>query len=55
MAYHYFSATASPNVAAEVSEILALEDISEEEGETARVGKSKDMTPKVAKVKVPQK
>ena len=56
MAYYYFSAMASPNVAAEqVSEILALEDISEEEVEAARAKKSKDMTPKVAKLKVPQK
>ena len=55
MVYYYFSATASPNVAAEVSEIPALEDISEEEGETARAEKSKDMTPKVAKLKVPRK
>ena len=47
---------ASPNVAAEqVSEILVLEDISEEEAAMARAEKSKDMTPKVAKLKVPRK
>ena len=47
---------ASPNVAAEqFSEIQALEDISEEEVEMARAEKSKEMTPKVAKLKVPQK
>ena len=46
----------SPNVAAgQDSKILALEDISEEEVETACAGKSKEMTPKVAKLKVPQK
>ena len=51
-----FSTTAPPNVAAEQdSEIPALEDILEEEVETARVGKSKEMTPKVAKLQVPQK
>ena len=32
-----------------------LEDISEEEVEMARVGKSKEMTPKVAKLQVPRK
>ena len=47
---------ASPDVAAkQVSEILVLEDISEEEVEMARVGKSKETTPKVVKLQVPQK
>ena len=47
---------ASPDVAAEqVSEIPVLEDISEEEGEMARAKKSRDTTPKAAKLKVPQK
>ena len=47
---------ASPNVAAgQDSEIPALEDISEEEVETAHAGKSKETTPKVAKLKVPRK
>ena len=47
---------ASPNVAAgQDSEILTLEDISEEEVDTACAGKSKETTPKVAKLKVPQK
>ena len=47
---------ASPKVTGEqVSEILALEDISEEEAETARAKKSKDTTPKVVKLKVPRK
>ena len=55
MIYYYFSATVSPNVAAEVSEILALDNISEEEGEMARAKKSQDTTPKVAKLKVPWK
>ena len=46
----------SPNVSGEqVSEILELEDISEEEAETAHAEKSKDNTPNVAKLKVPQK
>ena len=56
-AYHYyFSASASPDVSAEQdSEILALEDISEEEVEMAHVGKSKETTPKVAKLQVPRK
>ena len=46
----------SPNVAAEqVSEIPALEDILEDEAEMACAQKSKDMTLKVAKLKVPQK
>ena len=44
----------SPNVSGEqASEILELEDISEEEAETARAKSSKDMTLKVAKLKVP--
>ena len=56
MVYYYFSAMVSPNVTGEqVSEIPELEDISEEEVEMARAEKSKDMTPKVAKLKVPQK
>ena len=47
---------AAPNVAAgQDSEILALEDISEEGVEMARVGKSKETTPKVAKLQVPRK
>ena len=47
---------ASPNVAAgQDSKIPVLEDISEEEVEMARAGKSKEMTPKVAKLKVPRK
>ena len=47
---------ASPDVTAEQdSEILALEDILEEEVETAHVSKSKEMTPKVAKLQVPWK
>ena len=37
------------------SKIPALEDILEEEVETAHVGKSKETTPKVAKLQVPQK
>ena len=46
----------SPNVASrQDSENPALEDISEEEVEAAPAGKSKEMTPKVAKLKVPQK
>ena len=54
MVYYYFSAMVSPNVSGEqVSEIPELEDISEEEVETACVEKSKDITPKVAKLKVP--
>ena len=54
--YYYFSAMASPNVAAgQDSKIPALEDILEEEVETAHAGKSKEMTPKVAKLKVPRK
>ena len=45
---------ASPNVAAgQDSEIPVLEDILEEEVEKARASKSKEMTPKVAKLKVP--
>ena len=47
---------ASPDVTAEQdSEIPALEDISEEEVEMARVSKSKETTPKVAKLQVPRK
>ena len=47
---------ASPNVAAgQDSEILPLEDILEEEVEMAHAGKSKEKTPKVVKLKVPQK
>ena len=47
---------ASPIVAAEQdSEIPVLEDISEEEVEMACACKSKEMTPKVAKLQVPQK
>ena len=54
--YYYFSAMASPNIAAgQDSEIPALEDISEEEVEMAHASKSKEITPKVAKLKVPQK
>ena len=56
MVYYYFSAMVSPNVSGEqVSEILELEDVLEEEVETARAEKSKDTTPKVAKLKVPRK
>ena len=56
MVYYYFSAMVSPNVSGErVSKIPELEDVSEEEVETARAEKSKDTTPKVAKLKVPQK
>ena len=56
MVYYYFSAMVSPNVSGKrVSEIPELEDVSEEEVEMARVEKSKDTTPKVAKLKVPQK
>ena len=54
MVYDYFSAMVSSNVSAEqVSEIPELEDILEEEAEMAHVEKSKDTTPKVAKLKVP--
>ena len=56
MVYYYFSAMVSPNVSGEqVSKIPELEDISEEEAEMACAEKSKDMTPKLAKLKVPQK
>ena len=56
MVYYYFSAMVSPNVTGEqVSEIPELENILEEEAETAHAEKSKDMTPEVAKLKVPQK
>ena len=56
MVYYYFSGMMSPNVSGEqVSEILELEDISEEEVEMAHAEKSKDMTRKVAKLKVPRK
>ena len=56
MVYYYFSGMVSPNVSGEqVSEIPELEDISEEEVETACAEKSKDTTPKVAKLKVPRK
>ena len=52
----FFSAIVSPNVfGGQASEIQELEDISEEEAETARAEKSKDTTPKVAKLKVPRK
>ena len=45
---------ASPDVAAEqASKIPALEDISEDQVEMARVSKSKETTPKVAKLQVP--
>ena len=54
--YYYFSAMVSPNIAAgQDSKIPVLEDISQEEVEMARAGKRKEMTPKVAKLKVPQK
>ena len=54
--YYYFSAMSSPNVATrQDSEIPVLEDISEEEVETAQAGKSKEMTPKATKLKVPRK
>ena len=56
MVYYYFSAMVSPNVSGEqVSEIPELEDILEEEVEMTHAEKSKDMTPKVAKLKVPRK
>ena len=56
MVYYYFSAMVSPNVSGKrVSEIPELEDVSEEEVETARAEKSKDTAPKVAKLKVPRK
>ena len=56
MVYYYFSAMVLPNVSGEqVSEILELGDISEEEVEMACAKKSKDMTLKVAKLKVPRK
>ena len=46
----------SPNVATgQDSEIPVLEDISEEEVEAAPASKSKEMAPKVVKLKVPQK
>ena len=51
MAYYYFSAIASPDVAGEqVSEIPELEDISEEEAEMARAEKSKRYNSKGGKV-----
>ena len=54
--YYYFSVMSSPNVATrQDSEIPVLEDILEEEVETARAGKSKEMTHKAVKLKVPQK
>ena len=54
MVYYHFSAMVSPNVSGErVSKIPELEDVSEEEAGMTRVEKSKDMTPKVAKLKVP--
>ena len=56
MVYYHFSPMVSPNVSGKrVSEIPELEDVSEEEAETACVEKSKDMTLKVAKLKVPRK
>ena len=56
MVYYYFSGMVLPNVSGEqVSKIPELEDILEEEAETARAEKSKDTTLKVAKLKVPQK
>ena len=46
----------TPNVTGEqVSEIPELEDILEEEAETAHAEKSKDTTLKVAKLNVPRK
>ena len=54
MVYYYFSAMVSPNVSGKrVSEIPELEGVLEEEAETAHAEKSKDTTPKVAKLKVP--
>ena len=56
IAYYYFSATAAPNVASSQEiEIPALEDISEEEAETACAKESKSTTLKAAKLKVPRK
>ena len=52
--YCYFSAVSSPNVATgQVSEILALEDITDEEVEAALASGSKETTPKGMKLKVP--
>ena len=54
--YCYFSAVSSPNVATgQVSEIPALEDITDEEVEVAPAGGSKETTPKGTKLKVPRK
>ena len=51
----YFSAVTSPSVATcQGSEILALEDITDEEVEQASAGGSKEATPKRMKLKVPQ-
>ena len=54
--YCYFSAVSSPNVATgQDCEILALEDITDEEVEVAPAGESKETTPKGMKLKVPRK
>ena len=46
----------SPNVATgQDSEILALEDITDEEVEAASASRSKETTPKGTKLKVPRK
>ena len=54
--YCYFSAMMSPSVVTgQDSGIPALEDITDEEVEAASAGRSKETTPKDAKLKVPQK
>ena len=52
--YCHVSAVSPPNVATgQASEILALEDITNEEVEAAPAGRSKETTPKGMKLKVP--
>ena len=54
--YCYFSAVTSPSVATgQGSEILALEDITDQKVEQASAGGSKEATPKGTKLKLPQK